>query len=171
MAHWFRRHTKANILQAVTSSPETFLDLQQDNTSRDCRCMEFLHVLAAVCHCGFATDALRSMFVSCMLKTVKSDMLDPYGYYGVHLSQVLSVLAKAPGDMFLEGAESPKLSLLSRILATCRRQFPARLRHAADNLPDNILRHGLVPARGFSRDECHAVCLFQAELLRLAVSD
>ena len=159
MAHWFRRHTKANILQAVTSSPETFLDLQQDNTSRDCRCMEFLHVLAAVCHCGFATDALRSM------------LLDPYGYYGVHLSQVLSVLAKAPGDMFLEGAESPKLSLLSRILATCRRQFPARLKHAADNLPDNILRHGLVPARGFSRDECRAVCLFQAELLRFAVSD
>ena len=166
VAHWFRRHTKTIILQSVTSSPETLEDVQQDSTSRDCRCVEFLNVLAAVSHCGLTTKAVSSMFVSCILTTVKNDMLDPYGYYGVSLAQILSVLAKVPGDMLLEGAESPKHFLLSPILATCRLQLAARVADAADDLTDNVLRHGLVPARGFSRDERHALHVFQAELLR-----
>ena len=70
VADWFVRQTTTNILNAVASSTKMFLDVQNDSSDRDCLCMEFMNVLAAVSHCGFATETVSSMFESCMSRSV-----------------------------------------------------------------------------------------------------
>ena len=94
MADWFVRQTTTNILNAVASSTKMYV--QNDSSDRDCLCMEFMNVLAAVSHCGFATET-----VSSMSRIVLDECnLGPCFQDGVQLTQVLSVLAKARGDMF-----------------------------------------------------------------------
>ena len=173
VADWFVRQTKTNIFDAVTSSTKIFLDLQSDSTCRECLCMEFMNVLAALSHCGFATETVSSMFESCMGRIVgdrKSDNLGPYEDCGVQLPQVLSVLAKARRDMFRGPSEAPKYHLLKEILDTCRENHKCRegAAFSARHTLENILLHGFLdffPAEGFSPSEMWSINNFQNELL------
>ena len=173
VAEWFVRQAKTNMLDAVSSSTKTFLDLQNNSRDPRCLCLEFMNVLAASSHCGFATEAVSSMFQSCLNRIVhdkQSDNLDPYPDCGVRLHQVLSVLAKARSDMLRGPADSPKYTLLREILERCREKHTCQegAASSACHTLDAVLDGGLLnffPAEGFSTDELWAIGRFQDDLL------
>lgn len=102
LAEWFIGLARKSIVDPVCSSTDLFLRVLEQHKGRRNICMEFVHILATVGHCGFTTDTIRRIFEACITAIIGwSDNVSIHAYdCGVTLDEVLSAVAKMPGQLW-----------------------------------------------------------------------
>ena len=174
-APWFVKLTKGSILHSAASSTAVFLKIQEDCSSREALCVEFMNILCGVSHCGHCPQAVVLMFQAC-LRVVEDDNfnLGPSAEYGVQLCQALSILAKAKSVWRGPHSKRTREIHLRQLLDKAFERHKAMLANNESEAPDVLeetckgrhLRY--YPAHSFTQEEQRWISHFEARIFDLA---
>ena len=180
LALWYIQLAQVSLLDAVCSSTELFLTIQNDCPAYEPvgRCIEFMNVLATVSH-WLKQTVLAKMFESCLQRILFCQVegdgsgLGPIDCDGVGLSDVLSVLAK----VYCLNSFPGKTLWLKHILDSASKMHKRLINsHDMEDVAQDVVKGTVAgnhldffPRRGFDKDALLMINRFQCQILDLAV--